>query len=134
MTPAVSVSKKTMRKLLLGLGTVFAVGCLANGLATPGSIDGTWIATSESLGSTLTLVLVVRNAAVSGTGSYSVGALRTGTLTVSGTHRPPGASLSLKYDNGEIVLLRTALINSDHMEGTLTYAGGSVVAIKFARP
>ena len=124
-----------MRKLLLGLSaTVFAVGCLANGLATPGLIDGTWIATSESLGSTLTLVLTERKAAVSGTGSYSVGALRTGTLSVSGTHRPPVVSLRLNYDNGEVVRLRTAVIDRDHMEGTLTYAGGSVVAIKFARP
>lgn len=135
MTPAAPAFKKTMmRRLFLGLGTVFAVSCLANGVAIPGSIDGTWIATSESLGSTLTLMLTERNAAVSGTGSYSTGALRIGTLSVSGTYRPPVASLSLKYDNGEVVRLRTTLIDSDHMEGALTYTGGSVVAIKFARP
>ena len=136
MTPAAPAFKKTMmrRRLFLGLGTAFAVNCLANGVAIPGLIDGTWIATSESLGSTLTLVLTERNSAVSGTGSYSTGALRTGTLSVSGTYRQPVASLSLKYDNGEVVRLRTTVIDSDHMEGALTYTGGSVVSIKFARP
>ena len=98
------------------------------------SIDGTWVATSDSMGSTLTLVLTSQRTSVAGTGTYSVGAMRTGTLTVTGTYQRRRADLSLMYDHGELVRLRATSTDAEHMAGTLTDKSGSVMTIKFSRP
>ena len=98
------------------------------------SIDGTWVASSDSMGSTLTLRLKSQASSVTGTGTYSVGAIRTGTLTIHGTYQRRKADLTLVYDHGEVVRLRATSTDDEHMAGTLTYKSGSVMTVKFARP
>lgn len=125
-----------MRLHLLGLGIGFVVlSCGgAGGSVAPRSIDGTWIANSDGLGSTVTIMLSSRASTVSGSGTYSTGALRTGVLTVAGTYQPPQAALTLSYDHGETRQFEATLTDNEHMKGKLTYQNGSVVAIEFVRP
>lgn len=100
----------------------------------PKPIDGTWIANSDGLGSTLTIVLSSKSSAVSGSGAYSTGAIRTGVLTVAGTYQPPQAALTLTYDHGETVQLVATVTDNERMKGKLTYKNGSVIAIELVRP
>lgn len=125
-----------MRQRLLTLFFSIAVSsCGGSGAGvTPPVIDGLWTAFSDGLGSTLTLRLSSRDTAVSGTGTYSVGALRTGTVTVEGSYRPPAAALTITYDHGETVTFTGTVTDSDHMKGKLTSKSGTAIDIEFVRP
>ena len=101
---------------------------------TPASIDGRWNAYSNGLGSTLTMTLSSKGTLVSGTGTYSVGAIRTGSVVVAGTYRPSSAVLAITYDHGETVTFAAAVIDNSYMKGKLTYTSGTVIDIEFARP
>ena len=124
-----------MRLNLLTIGIAVAVSCGAgpSSLAAP-SIDGLWSAYSDGLGSTLTMTLSSRDTAVSGTGTYSVGAIRTGSVVVTGTFHPPSAALIITYDHGETVTFTAAVVDSDQMKGKLTYKSGTVIDVEFVRP
>jgi hypothetical protein len=125
-----------MRQLLLTVCLSVAVsGCGGSGAAvTLPSIDGLWSAFTDSQGSTLTLRLSAVDTAVSGTGTYSVGALRTGTVTVGGSYRPPAAALTITYDHGEVATFTGTVTDSDRMKGTLTARSGAAIEIEFVRP
>lgn len=86
------------------------------------------------MGSTLTLRLTSQANSVTGTGTYSVGAIRTGTLTITGAYERRQAVLALKYDHGGVVHLRATATDAEHMAGTLTDANGTVMTVRFARP
>ena len=125
-----------MRLHLLGLGigfVVFSCGGAGVSLASQ-SIDGIWIANSDGLGSTLTIVLSSKASAVSGSGTYSTGAVRTGLISVAGTYKAPKAALTLSYDHGETVQFGATVTDNERMKGKLTYKNGSVIAIEFVRP
>ena len=104
------------------------------GLPPPASIDGLWSATADGMGSTLTMTLSSRGTVVSGTGTYSTGAIRTGSVAVTGTYRPPSAALTLHFDHGESVTFASTLLSSGQMKGKLTYRTGSVIDVEFVRP
>lgn len=125
-----------MRQRLLTVCLSVAVSCCGgSGVAvTSPSIDGLWTAFSDGLGSTLTLRLSSSDTAVSGTGTYSVGALRTGTVAVEGSYRPPAAALTITYDHGEAVTFTGTVTDSDHMKGKLTSKSGTAIDIEFVRP
>ena len=109
-------------------------GSSGAGLAPPASIDGLWSAYSDGMGSTLTMTLSSRDTVVSGTGTYSTGAIRTGLIAVTGTYRPPSAALTITYDHGESVTFASTLLNGSQMKGKLTYRTGTVVDVEFVRP
>ena len=125
-----------MRQSLLTMCLSVAVcSCGGSGASVaPPTIDGAWSAFSDGLGSTLTLRLSSSDTAVSGTGTYSVGALRTGTVTVVGSYRPPAAALTITYDHGEAVTFAGTVTDSDHMKGALTSKSGTAIDIEFVRP
>lgn len=126
-----------MRQRLLTVFLSVAVcSCGGSGAAgvAPLAIDGAWSAFTDGLGSTLTLRLSSTDTAVSGTGSYSVGTLRTGTVAVEGSYRPPAAALTITYDHGEVVTFAGTVTDSDHMKGKLTSKAGSAIDIEFVRP
>ena len=104
------------------------------GLAPPSSIDGLWSAYSDGLGSTLTMTLSSRDTVVSGTGTYSTGAIRTGSIAVAGSYRSPSAALTITYDHGESVTFASTLLNGSQMKGKLTYRTGTVIDVEFVRP
>ena len=119
---------------------VFGVGLAMLGYAIGGSavtqlkLDGMWSATSDAQGSVLAMVLDTKGAAVSGTGRYTVGAIRTGAVTVSGSYQSPLAKLQLAFDNGQRVQFVGTVIDSERMTGSLSYQDGSTVPIEFVRP
>ena len=129
-----------MRLHLLTLGLAAVVSSCGGGgssgasLAPPSSIDGLWSAFSDGLGSTLTMTLSSKDTVVSGTGTYSTGAIRTGSIAVTGTYRPPSAALTITYDHGESVTFASTLLNGSQMKGKLTYKTGTVIDIEFVRP
>ena len=125
-----------MRRPLLGICIgLMVLSCSgAGGGLAPQSIDGMWIANSDGLGSTVTIVLTSKASAVSGSGTYSTGAVRSGVLSVAGTYRAPLAALTLSYDHGATLRLAATLIDNDHMRGKLTDPHGSVMVIEFVRP
>ena len=104
------------------------------GNLVPATIDGRWSAYSDGLGSTLTMNLSSRGTLVSGTGTYSVGAIRTGSTVVAGTYRLPSAVLSITYDHGETVTFEGAVNDNSNLKGKLTYKSGAVLDIEFVRP
>ena len=109
-------------------------GSGGRGLPPPASIDGRWSATADGMGSTLTMTLRSRGPAVSGTGTYSTGAIRTGSVAVTGTYHPPSAALTLHFDHGESVSFAATLLSSSQMKGQLRYRTGSVIDVEFVRP
>ncbi len=125
-----------MRLPRLTLCFAAVIGCCASGGGgvPPVSLDGRWNAFSDGLGSTLTMTLSSRGALVSGTGTYRVGAIRTGSVVIAGTYRAPSADLAITYDHGETVTFTAAVTDSDHMKGKLTYESGTVIDIEFVRP
>jgi hypothetical protein len=123
-----------MRLHRLTLCFAAVIGCCASGGGAPASLDGRWNAYSDRLGSALTLNLSSSGARVSGTGTYRVGAVRTGSVVISGTYRAPSADLAITYDHGETVTFTAAATDSDHMKGKLTYKSGTVIDIEFVRP
>ena len=120
--------------LTLGLAAVVCCCGSGGGNLAPASIDGRWSAYSDGLGSTLTMTLRSRGALVSGTGTYSVGAIRTGSVVISGTYRPSSAVLAITYDHGETVTFTAAVTDSSYMKGRLSYKGGTVIDVEFVRP
>lgn len=137
-----------MRFRLLTLGFAAVVCCCGGGgsnsadnggnsgagLAPASSIDGLWSAYSDGLGSTLTMTLSSKDTVVSGTGNYSTGAIRTGSIAVTGTYRPPSAALTITYDHGDAVTFAATLMNGSQMKGKLTYKTGTVIDVEFVRP
>ena len=109
-------------------------GSSGAGFAPPSSIDGLWSAYSDGMGSTLTMTLSSRDTVVSGTGTYSTGAIRTGLIAVTGTYRPPSAALTITYDHGESVTFASTLLTGSQMKGKLTYKTGTGIDVEFVRP
>ena len=120
--------------LTLGLAAVVCCCGSGGGNLAPASIDGRWNAYSDGLGSTLTITLSSKGALVSGTGTYSVGAIRTGSVVIAGTYRPSSAVLAITYDHGETVTFAAAVTDSSYMKGKLTHKSGTVIDVEFARP
>lgn len=123
------------RRLTLCLA--FAVNCCgASGVgpAEFSSIEGLWNANWDGLGSTLNLTLSSKGTRVTGTGTYSVGAIRTGSVVIAGTYRPPIVNLTLTYDHGETVMFAATVTDSEHITGKLTYKNGTVINLEFVRP
>ena len=126
-----------MRVHLVAVTLAAALCCCGGGGGSslaPSSIDGLWSGRSDGLGSTLTMSLQSKESAVTGTGTYSVGALRSGLLVVAGTYRLSSAVLTLTYDNGEAMTFASKSVGNEKMVGTLTQRTGTEIEIEFVRP
>lgn len=123
-----------MRFYAIGIGaTVLACACGTKAMPAL-NVGGMWAAPSDAQGGMLTIMLATRNTSVTGTGTYTVGAIRTGSLTVSGTYRQPIATLKFSYDNGETVHFVGTVVDGEQLSGQLSYRSGAAVPIKFVRP
>lgn len=124
-----------MRLRLLVLVLVATLSACGGGAdAAPPAVDGVWSAYADGLGGTLTLRLNSKGTSVSGSGTYTVGAMRSGTLAVTGSIQTPAVALVLTYDHGERAALSATLSGSERMVGRLTYSTGSSIDIEFVRP
>ena len=123
-----------LARLIPGIAVAFA--CFGGGSQSLAAepIDGAWSAFSDGMGSVLSVELSSTGTAVSGTGTYRVGAVRSGTVVVAGTYRPPAVVLKITYDHGETVTFAAVVTDGDHMKGTLTDRNGTVMNVEFVRP
>ena len=115
-----------MHKMRLSLGVV-ALLCACGGVgdAPPATIDGTWDAVAQVVGSSLTLHLTSQNATVVGAGTYTLEAGGSGVLAVAGTYQAPVVALSFSYDNGDTAVYAAAASDATHMSGRITYKDGT---------
>jgi len=123
-----------LRQHLFGIVAITSLVCACGGGDTPVlSIDGTWSATAQIVGSNLTVRLSTQDSVVSGAGVYSSVAGRTGVLAVAGTYQPPVALLTFKYDSGDTALFAATAADGGHMNGKLTYQDGTSVDLGLVR-
>jgi hypothetical protein len=91
------------------------------GPLTGSVLAGQWLQDNTVVGSSLGLSLSVSDTVVTGTGTYSIEAGRSGSLTVSGVASPTHVSLDFTYDSGALA----------HFDGTLPVAAVLAGAIKY---
>ena len=120
-----------MRPLLAILLLGFVSASCGNNLAPPGNLTGVWAADYHFPGTSLILNLTQPDGSVTGTGTYSIEAGRSGTLDVSGSYSPPHVQLSLRYDYGLTLTFDGAVLNAHQMVGTTSDSTGSKSALTF---
>lgn len=99
----------------------------------PQTIDGTWNATAQVVGSSTTLTLKEQDSQVVGAGTYRIEAGATGVLAVAGTHSGAGVALEFAYDNGTKATYAAVLTDTTHMKGALTSQSNVISTVEFAR-
>jgi hypothetical protein len=121
-----------MHNALASLALASLVCGCAGGDVSPPSVDGTWSATSQGVGNSLTLRLSTQETVVSGAGAYSDTG-RIGVLAIAGSYLPPAAVLTFNYDNGDTALYTATVPDDGHMNGRLTYRNGTSLDLAFVR-
>lgn len=91
------------------------------GPLTGSVLAGQWLQDNTVVGSSLALSLSVSDTVVTGTGTYTIEAGRSGSLTVSGVATPTHVSLDFAYDSGALA----------HFDGTLPVGAVLAGAIKY---
>ena len=104
------------------------------GHSVPLAMDGAWSASADDMGSTLSMQLKRRGHHLSGSGTYTRGALQTGSVRVTGAIRGATTRLILNYDNGLVARFESSRIEGERMIGRLIYADGTVIDLTFVRP
>jgi hypothetical protein len=99
----------------------------------PQTLDGTWAATSQPVGSETKFTLKEQNSQIVGAGTYREVAGATGVLAVAGGHSGVAVTLELAYDSGAKATYAALLTDSTHMSGAFTVQGGSTSTLEFAR-
>jgi hypothetical protein len=124
---------RLMRDFLSSLCLALLVCACGGGDDTPPpTLDGTWSATAQGAGNSLTLRLTTQDAVVSGAGGY-IQTGRIGVVAIAGTYQPPVAALTFNYDNGDTALYTASLPDGGHMNGRLTYQNGASLDLDFVR-
>jgi len=121
-----------MRRLCVLLYLTFLCAC-GGGSDLPATLDGTWSATHQVVGSAITFTLREQNSQLAGAGTYRIEAGPSGVLVVAGVHSSAAATLELAYDNGSKATYAGLLTDSTHMSGALTFLGAGTSTVEFAR-
>lgn len=127
-----------MRKWL-PLLLVLTVGCLeTTGLSIsscPGPTGGpcgTFAADFTVTGASLVLHLRLQQEVVSGNGTYSIEAGRSGNLDVVGTYQAPAVSMQLTYDYGPVAHFTGTVTPSHQIVGSIVNDSGQAVPLTFS--
>jgi hypothetical protein len=127
-----------MRKWL-SLLLVLTVGCLeTTGLSIsscPGPAGGpcgTFAADFTVPGASLVLHLGLQQDVLSGTGTYSIEAGRSGNLAVTGTYQAPAVSMKLTYDYGPVAQFTGTMTPSHQIVGSFVNDSGQAVSLTFS--
>ena len=99
----------------------------------PQTLDGTWNAISQPIGSATSMTLREQNSQLVGAGTYRIEAGAAGALAVAGVHSGAAVTLELAYDNGSKASYAALLTDSSHMKGALTFQGAGTTTVEFAR-
>jgi hypothetical protein len=100
------------------------------------SIDGDWVEHFEFVLPGVrgdTLQLHTKGSKVSGSGSYSMEAGRSGTLTVSGSYRAPNLALTITRDNGLVGTFKAKVMDAAHLKGIRRYKQFGASEVQFVR-
>jgi hypothetical protein len=115
--------------LLLGL---LCLSC-SNSLAPPVNVAGAWAADYHLPGSSLVLNLSQTDSVITGNGTYAGEAGPSGTLQISGSYVRPHITLALHYDRGLSQTYDGAVLDSQHMTGTIADSTGFTATLTFIR-
>src|SRR5882724_9989809 len=107
-----------MRRFYLSPCLALLCSCGGGGSDLPQTLDGTWNATSQPVGSATSMTLHEQNTQVAGVGTYRIEAGVSGALAVAGVHSGAAVTLELAYDNGDKATYAALLTDSSHMKGT----------------
>ena len=110
--------------LLLVIATLALESC-ENATAPPSDIAGIWAEDLAIPGASLILDIAQSGLALSGTGTYSIEAGRSGTLQIVGTYSRPDVSVSISFDYGLTETFTGTVRDSRHMSGSVASNGGS---------
>lgn len=120
-----------MRRLMLAVGLVTVAACsssdITNSNTVAADLRGTWTQTGLGAGSRVFTLQVV-GTTVTGTGSYSIEAGASGTLTVTGSISGTNIMLNLAQDNDVTFHLNATLATPHTLTGSLFTTGDPVVA------
>jgi hypothetical protein len=125
--------ESTMRRLHLLLWLAFLGSCGGGGSDPPQTLDGTWNATSQPVGSATSMTLKEQDSQLVGVGAYRIEAGASGMLALAGVHSGVAVTLAFAYDNGSKATYAALLSDSSHMNGALSFQGGGTSVIEFAR-
>jgi hypothetical protein len=118
-----------MRPVRLVL-VIALLGCTDQSVQT---LSGVWRAENQFPGSSIVLTIAERDTTISGGGTYSIEAGRSGTLQVAGSLRQSQIRLTLAYDYGQSARYSGTLQDNTHMTGTMTWTSGSQTSLAFSR-
>ncbi len=122
-----------MRRLHLLLWLAFLCSCGGGGSDPPQTLDGTWNAASQPVGSATSITLKEQDSQLVGVGTYRIDAGASGTLAVAGVHSGAAVTVEFAYDNGSKATYAALLTDSSHMKGALSIQGAGTSTIEFAR-
>ena len=122
----------TLRCLALSLGLAL-LGACGGASDPPPTLDGTWNATAQPIGSATSMTIKEQNSQLVGVGSYRIEAGGSGALAVAGVHSGAAVTLAIAYDNGSQAIYAALLTDASHMTGALSFQGAGTSSVEFAR-
>ena len=105
-------------------GTAPVLGPCPAATASFSDLCGTWAAEGLVTGSSLILNIRLHDDTISGTGTYSIEAGRSGVLRLAGGYDPPNITLTLRYDYGYVANFSGTVTGARQITGTLSDASG----------
>jgi hypothetical protein len=120
-----------MRRMLW-LAALFGLAC-TNGPTSPDDLRGAWAADFSIPGASLIVNLNQADGVITGDGTYSIEAGRSGTLQVDGTYAAPKLTMVIRRDFGLASTYTGTVLDSRHMSGTLADSLGHATPLSFTR-
>jgi hypothetical protein len=120
------------RRTVAVLGALFLAAC--GGTTSPSPLfSGNWKQDTHIAGSSLSFDLAQSGASITGLGSYSIEAGRSGSLRVTGTAAGSSISLHISYDYGPQADFQGTLQDPTHITGTIQYGGDVPTSVSFTK-
>jgi hypothetical protein len=118
-------NKATRHGFLLLVAVTAAVSCGGgvSGPVAPLTVQGRWTAPNQVPGSSTVFDLLLADSTVAGTGTYTIEAGPSGTISVTGTATALRVDLDLARSDGLVGHFRGRLVTADSMSGSLYFTG-----------
>jgi hypothetical protein len=114
----------------LSVLVIVLLGCMDQSVQT---LNGVWRADNQVPGSRIMLAIAERDTTISGSGTYSIEAGRSGTLRIAGSLRESQIRLTLTYDYGQTARYSGTVLDNTHMTGTVAWSSGFENPLAFSR-
>ena len=117
---------------VLMLGLFLLSGCGGGG-ATVTDLTGQWSRAVNVPGSSMRMNLTMKGPSVTGSGTYSIEAGRSGTFGVTGSAIGSGFSLVFSYDTGDMATYQGTETASSQLQGTVHQQGMTDYSLAMTR-